>query len=152
MHPKYLDARGLVALWREALLAQKVLLGNTTGYRNHPQLARFISHPRPAAAIATYLCAIHAESLRRGYSFDTSKIGPLRTTRRIACTRGQLFYEWEHLKKKLRRRDPASYRELVCRALPDLNPFFTLVPGNREPWEIVQSQSGKQRKKKAVIH
>ncbi|HEU5178767.1 MAG TPA: pyrimidine dimer DNA glycosylase/endonuclease V, partial [Burkholderiales bacterium] len=27
LHPKYLDARGLVALWREALLAQAVLRG-----------------------------------------------------------------------------------------------------------------------------
>jgi hypothetical protein len=29
IHPKYLDATGLVALWREALLAQKVLKGKT---------------------------------------------------------------------------------------------------------------------------
>lgn len=27
LHPKYLDTKGLVALWREALLAQKVLQG-----------------------------------------------------------------------------------------------------------------------------
>lgn len=32
IHPKYLDAKGLVALWREALLAQKVLKGETTGW------------------------------------------------------------------------------------------------------------------------
>jgi hypothetical protein len=38
----YLDGRGLVALWREALLAQAVLRGRTRGYR-HPQLARFRS-------------------------------------------------------------------------------------------------------------
>jgi len=25
LHPRYLDAKGLVALWREGLLAQKVL-------------------------------------------------------------------------------------------------------------------------------
>ena len=36
LHPQYLDPRGLVALWREALLAQKVLLGRTRGYRAHP--------------------------------------------------------------------------------------------------------------------
>ena len=29
LHPKYLDARGLVALWREGLLAQAVLKGQT---------------------------------------------------------------------------------------------------------------------------
>lgn len=28
---RYLDAKGLVALWREALLAQKVLAGETRG-------------------------------------------------------------------------------------------------------------------------
>ncbi|OAD21125.1 DNA-(apurinic or apyrimidinic site) lyase / pyrimidine dimer DNA glycosylase, partial [Candidatus Thiomargarita nelsonii] len=33
LHPKYLDPKGLVALWRETLLAQKVLLGETRGYR-----------------------------------------------------------------------------------------------------------------------
>ena len=33
IHPKYLGTKGLVALWREALLAQKVLQGNTKGYK-----------------------------------------------------------------------------------------------------------------------
>jgi hypothetical protein len=41
IHPKYLDIKGLVALWREALLAKHVLEGRTKGYRNHPQLDRF---------------------------------------------------------------------------------------------------------------
>jgi Pyrimidine dimer DNA glycosylase (EC 3.2.2.17)/DNA-(apurinic or apyrimidinic site) lyase (EC 4.2.99.18) len=41
IHPKYLDVQGLLGLWREGLLAQKVLLGETKGYRNHPQLIRF---------------------------------------------------------------------------------------------------------------
>ena len=139
LHPKYLDAQGLVALWREALLAQKVLQGKTKGYQHHPQLARFRSHPRPAAAIATYLRAVHAESLRRGYSFDATKIGVQRTTRRIACTRGQLLYEWEHLRNKLRKRNPSLYRELLPRALSEPHPLFTLVPGERESWEIVNN-------------
>jgi hypothetical protein len=33
LHPKCLDARGLVVPWREALLAQKVLRGETRGYK-----------------------------------------------------------------------------------------------------------------------
>jgi len=37
IHPKYLDAKGLVALWRETLLAKHVLEGKTKGYTNHPQ-------------------------------------------------------------------------------------------------------------------
>ena len=45
LHPRYLDAKGLVAAWREALLAQKVLAGATKGYRHHPQLARFQAQP-----------------------------------------------------------------------------------------------------------
>jgi len=38
LHPKYLDSKGMVALWREALLAKQVLLNKTKGYKNHPQL------------------------------------------------------------------------------------------------------------------
>jgi len=147
LHPKYLDTRGLVALWRESLLAQKVLHGRTKGYHHHPQLARFRSHPRPTAAIATYLRAIHAESLRRGYSFNAGRIGPLRTTRRIACTRGQLLYEWEHLKKKLSIRRGASYREFPKSAVPDIHPLFSLVPGDREPWEIVNDRKKNSTKR-----
>lgn len=62
LHPKYLDARGLVALWREALLAQAVLRGETRGYRRHPQLERFRNHAAPLAAMSLYLRAIHAEA------------------------------------------------------------------------------------------
>ena len=36
LHPAHLDRQGLIACWREALLAQKVLAGLTTGYRSHP--------------------------------------------------------------------------------------------------------------------
>ena len=41
LHPRYLDAKGLVAVWRETLLAKHVLEGKTKGYKNHPQLNRF---------------------------------------------------------------------------------------------------------------
>ena len=61
LHPKYLDAKGLVALWREALLAQKVLRGATKGYRHHPQLLRFSNSKNPPAALAAYLKAVHEE-------------------------------------------------------------------------------------------
>ena len=149
LHPKYLDARGLVALWREALLAQKVLLGKTKGYQNHPQLVRFRSHPNPAAAIATYLHAVHAESIHRGYSFDATKIGGQRTSRRIPYTRGQLLYEWEHLKRKLKTRNPVRYHELLRHAVPEVHPLFTLIQGERESWEVVrvhkQGTVGKER-------
>lgn len=41
--PQYLDTKGLLALWREGLLAQNVLLGLTKGYRSHPQCTRFLA-------------------------------------------------------------------------------------------------------------
>src|SRR5207248_11708700 len=102
LHPKYLDAKGLVALWREALLAQKVLRGLTRGYRHHPQLLRFRAHSRPVAALAIYLKVVHEEAMRRGYKFDGSKISRQRGRVRLRETHGQLLYEWEHLKRKLK--------------------------------------------------
>jgi hypothetical protein len=45
LHRQYLDVKGLVAVWREAVLAQKVRAGDAQGYRNHPQLNRFKRQP-----------------------------------------------------------------------------------------------------------
>src|SRR5690349_19296337 len=102
LHPKYLDTKGLVALWREALLAQKVLRGKTKGYRHHPQLIRFKAHQKPATALAAYLREVHREARRRGYAFDSSKIAPGRLAAQIMETDGQLLYEWRHLCRKLK--------------------------------------------------
>ena len=87
LHPSLLDGKGLVALWREGLLAQQVLSGLTKGYRHHPQLARFRSCSDPVAAIAAYLHEVHRESVRRGYCFDASKIGGSRRRARIPVLR-----------------------------------------------------------------
>jgi hypothetical protein len=141
-HPKYLDPRGLVALWRESLLAQKVLQGEARGYRNHPQLERFKAHPDPVAAIATYLHSIFEESLRRGYAFNAGKIGPKRASDRISCTRGQILYEWDHLKKKLVVRCLGKYHEIQHITSPEPHPFFALVDGEREAWEVPQQVKG----------
>src|SRR5690349_14992660 len=97
LHPRYLDPQGLVALWREALLARAVLRGQTKGYRHHPQVVRFRAHASPRAAICTYLAAVHAEAERRGYTFDASKVGAARCEAVIPVTRGQVEYEWQHL-------------------------------------------------------
>ncbi|MFH1825847.1 MAG: pyrimidine dimer DNA glycosylase/endonuclease V [bacterium] len=112
IHPKYLDSIGLVALWREALLAQKVLQGKTKGYKYHPQLDRFKRHPYPIKAIATYLEKIWDESLRRGYSFNRAKIGPGRTRIKIRVTKKELKAEFEWLLTKLRQRDKEHYLRL----------------------------------------
>ncbi len=137
LHPRYLDAKGLVALWREALLAQAVLRGQTKGYRHHPQLHRFLATDDPPAALASYLAAVHAESVDRGYHFDAAKIGDARFSRLLPETRGQLRHEWTHLRRKLRERDPARWRALSDVKQPRPHPLFRLVAGGIRPWEKV---------------
>jgi hypothetical protein len=135
LHPKYLDAKGLVALWREALLAQKVLQGATKGYKHHPQLRRFSETKNPSAAVATYLKAVHEESVRRGYDFDVSKIGAQHSLGKILETRGQLLYEWNHLKRKLKQRDAKRLREFALVKIPAPHPLFKIIPGEVRDWE-----------------
>ena len=137
LHPKYLDAKGLVALWREALLAQKVLTGGTRGYKHHPQLLRFAQTKNPPASVAAYLKSVHAEAVRRGYRFDDTKIGAIRSRRKITETRGQLLYEWRHLKRKLKQRDPKRFRELTAVKIPAPHPLFRIVSGTVRDWEKV---------------
>ena len=135
IHPKHLDAKGLVALWREALLAQKVLLGQTRGYRHHPQLFRFQAMRNPASALASYLAVVHEESVRRGYHFDHAKIGAKRFRGRIRETKGQLLYEWKHLKAKLSVRDAARHRASQSVTVPEHHPLFQLTEGEVRDWE-----------------
>lgn len=135
LHPRYLDPKGLVALWREALLANAVLRGETRGYRNHPQLDRFKSHPAPLTAMSTYLQAVHAEATARGYAFDKSKIPAAAETATLVVTSGQLRYEWAHLLGKLEARSPELYRKWQGTASPATHPMFEVRPGEVEPWE-----------------
>lgn len=135
LHPQYLDPTGLVALWREALLAQQVLAGGTRGYRHHPQLARFQAHARPAAAIATYLWGVADEARRRGYGFNESKILLARTRIRLDTTSGQLRFEWEHLLTKLRRRAPAIAARHAAVEIPLVHPLFRVMDGPIATWE-----------------
>ena len=135
LHPKYLDARGLVALWREGLLARAVLAGRTRGYRHHPQLQRFRAHAAPRAAINGYLRTILIEAAARGYSFDRRRAGPARRRVRLTVTQGQLDYEWRHLLRKLRRRSPRLHRKWRRELAPEAHPVFRIVPGGVEPWE-----------------
>jgi hypothetical protein len=141
LHPKYLDAKGLVALWREGLLAQAVLLGQTRGYTNHPQLSRFKAAPDPVAAVASYLEVVQAEATRRGYRFDASKVAPARHVGKIATARGQLDYEWTHLKAKLHLRAPEVLTTVKDVERPAPHPLFRIVPGGVADWEVVTSTS-----------
>ncbi|MEQ1936418.1 MAG: pyrimidine dimer DNA glycosylase/endonuclease V [Fimbriimonadaceae bacterium] len=135
VHPRYLDAKGLVAAWREALLAQKVLAGETRGYRHHPQLARFQAESDPLATIAAFLAGVADEAENRGYHFDASKISSRRFKGQIAETSGQLLYEWGHLKAKLLVRAPLLARKFRSIKTPEAHPLFRIVPGEVRAWE-----------------
>lgn len=137
LHPKYLDAKGLMALWREALLAQAVLLGQTRGYKHHPQLERFSCHATPATAIAAYLAAVHAEATARGYLFNHSKIGAVHPVPALLVSTSQLQHEWEHLLTKLAARSPACYEQWREITHPICHPLFQLRDGGVEAWERV---------------
>ena len=135
VHPKYLDPQGLVALWREALLAKAVLRGETRGYRSHPQLERFKNHSTPLAAISLYLQAVYAESVARGYAFDRSKIQVAAAPATLTVTSGQLDYEWAHLMNKLKTRNVAHYQKWLATLAPEPHPMFEVRSGQVEPWE-----------------
>ena len=135
LHPKYLDPKGLVALWREALLARAVLRGRTDGYRNHPQLDRFRGHAAPVSAINAYLANVYDEAMSRGYSFDRSKIRRVRTRVQLPVTSGQVAYEWQHLLQKLAVRNPVLHESWRNSGEPECHPLFVVREGRVEPWE-----------------
>ncbi len=135
VHPKYLDAKGLTALWREGLLARAVLHGKTKRYLNHPQLIRFKTHPDPLAAIDMYLAGVLNESRHRGYKYDAQKINETVETKTMQETRGQLEYEWQHLLKKLEKRDHGRWESYNHSTSPEAHPFFELIDGEIKDWE-----------------
>jgi len=138
LHPRYLDAKGLVACWREGLLARKVLKGETRGYRNHPQLDRFKAQAEPVAMLDSYLLAVLEEATRRGFAFNHEKIGPRFSESRIVVTDGQLEFELRHLTAKLKVRDLEQYEKVVKMASPLPNPIFRVIEGSIELWERVR--------------
>lgn len=161
LHPRYLDRQGLTGGWREALLAQAVLAGRTTGYRSHPQLVRFRGHPDPLAAVGAFLLVTTEEATARGYAFDRTRIdqpghptsslpaldpdndagrdlpvdGADPGVPRIPVTEGQVAHEWEHLLAKLGQRTPERLEGLTGVTVPDVHPLFEMVPGPIESWE-----------------
>lgn len=135
LHPQYLDAKGLVALWREALLARAVLRGETRGYKHHPQLERFTSHASPRLAINAYLAAVHAEAMSRRYTFDVSKVGPVRAIPQINVATGQVHYEWQHLLQKLEARSPLLFAKWCDVTNPRCHPLFRSRAGPVASWE-----------------
>jgi len=139
IHPKYLDTKGLIAVWRETLLAKKVLESKTRGYKNHPQLNRFREAKDSLSCVNQYLSEIYQEALRRNYSFDNNKFNKNFTSSSLTVTKGQLDFEVSHLKTKLKERDPKKWTEIRVISQFEPHPLFTVVPGNVEPWEKVQA-------------
>ena len=137
VHPKYLDAKGIVALWRETLLAKNVLEGNTKGYKNHPQLNRFKAEEKPLEAINQYLAEVWDEATRRGYNFDRNKIDFDFKKIKIEVTIGQMQYEFNHLLKKLEQRDPERYKQFEKLKMVDCAEIFDVKEGEIEKWEII---------------
>jgi len=138
IHPKYLDASGLVALWREALLAQKVLKGKAKGYKNHPQLIRFQEHCNQLNAINYYLNEVLKEAKRRGYNFDRKKIGQIKRIPKISITKAQLNYEFKWVCKKIKNRCPKILAGLSPVKKVEPHPLFKIVKGDIADWEHVK--------------
>lgn len=137
LHPRYLDPKGLMALWREGLLAQAVIAGRTRGYRHHPQLTRFRQAPDPGGAIAAYLRAVQAEAAARGYRFDADRIDRAAGGGSLQVSDGQLRYEAEHLARKLLARAPDLHERFAALDLPDPHPLFRVVHGDVADWEVI---------------
>ena len=138
LHPKYLDKIGLVALWREALLAKHVLEGRSKGYNNHPQLDRFKNTNNPVDSINQYLTIVYQNSVERGYHFNKDKITWKFKKTKITVTTGQLKYEVSHLLKKLKNRDIQTYIKLKENKKFDVHPMFQVIDGSVENWEKIQ--------------
>lgn len=135
LHPKYLDSKGLVALWRESLLARKVLQGKTKGYKNHPQLIRFKKADNPIQTINWYLKYVFDEVQIREYHFDISKFRLTGNIEKLSVTNGQMEFEIQHLIKKLKNRDICKYNQIIHFKNIDPHPLFFVKNGGVELWE-----------------
>lgn len=151
LHPAYLDSKGLVALWREGLLAKAALFGQTKGYKNHPQLDRFKKHPNLEAAINSYLWEVFYEAERRGYNFNREKLGPTQPCEPIPVSLGQLAYEFEHLQRKLQKRAPDRYRQNLASHKVIAHPLMEITSGDIATWEIVK-KNGSRFKVRPDVH
>jgi hypothetical protein len=143
-HPRYLDKQGLLSLWRETLLAKKVLEEKTKGYKNHPQLTRFKRTKNPIDCINQYLAAVYQESVKREYKFNRNKIKWNFNPVKLIVKSGQLNYEIKHFLKKLKMRDIDKYNNLTRKTEFEPHPLFKVVEGEIEEWETVIDKKSAQ--------
>jgi hypothetical protein len=135
LHPKYLDTKGLVALWRETLLAKQVLEGSTKGYKNHPQLNRFKNSGNAVGCINQYLAVVYENSVERGFNFNKNKINPDFMPTILTVTDKQIKFEMKHLLRKLEKRDLKQFQKLSRKRKINAHPLFKIIDGEIEPWE-----------------
>lgn len=138
LDPKHLDRQGLLALWREGLLAKNVLAGKTKGYRNHPQLERFKETKNPLEYINSYLYSVYQEAKKRGYNFSLDKLEKVQTDlQKITINEDQLLYEFKHLLNKLKIRDVDKYKEILNLKKIKTHELFRKIKGPIEKWERI---------------
>ena len=138
LDPKHLDRQGLLALWREGLLAKNVLAGKTKGYKNHPQLERFKEAKNPLEYINSYLYSVYQEAKKRGYNFSLDKLEKVQTDlQKITINEGQLLYEFKHLLNKLKTRDIDKYKEILNLKEIKTHKLFRKIKGPIEKWERI---------------
>lgn len=142
LHPRHLDRQGLVAAWREGLLAQAVLAGRTKGYRHHSQLQRFRDTDDPLATIGAFLQSLQHEATQRGYRFDRTKIISADPAPTVDVTDGQVSLEWQHLMAKLDVRSPEVAAQ-NRRGAASVHPLFRVVPGPVASWEQATGTDGR---------
>ena len=138
IHPKYLDSKGLVALWREALLAKNVLECKTIGYVNHPQLDRFKNSQNPLDAINQYLSNVYDEAVVRQFKFDSTKFRKPNLSLLLEVSEGQIIFEFKHLLFKLKSREINLYEKIEETKTIMQHPMFKIVKGEIENWERIK--------------
>ena len=121
-HPRYLDTCGLTGLWREAIMAQNILIklmqGKLVGYTNHPELNKIRNIGESIfweGAIRVYLDEIYKESVLRKHSFNQYKIRASRgflLNVEIWLSEEQLRQEEETIKERMAVRSPGRYQEV----------------------------------------
>ena len=127
IHPKYLDKQGLISLWREGLLAQKVLNGEVNIQLNSPLWEKLKKSQNPLRAIGAYLSFVAAEGARRGYKFSHEKIlYPNFESYEIKVKPQDLIFEMTHLRNKLKMRDQHKWDEISKVSEVSPHPFIRL--------------------------
>ena len=138
LHPKYLDGIEIFFLWRNCIMAKKILDGTEKVNRKFPHLARFESSSNPIGAINIYLSEVYKIASTHGKNFKLDKFDDSFKDISLNVTKGQMEYEVELFKKKLRNRSSDTNALIFKIKIIEPNPLFKVVEGNKEAWDIEQ--------------